>query len=266
MHFPLRNIRHQIFVERNWINTTGHYFHSSANFCPRSSFSSSKYRAVFVISYRTLQVFNPVGNFCALIFRFAHFFVVNGGFAYSQLESDNYFFVFINFTLGSLKSKLVWDYGWRPMFPAVIAVVVCTFIIVLWNTSYSFLTLESITRIGLSSISYAGFLSVWLVQHPLPLIWLTNFIYFSKFHADLLYNRFGLISTHCYFLGTYFKTQQSSVIFDVSFAATVEFMRPRYSIHCYVRSRFWVFVSCLRHFIYSYWSVVLCLKLQSQTS
>ena len=67
MHFPLQNIRHQIFVERNWINTTGHYFHSSANFCPRSSFSSSKYSAVFVISYRTLQVFNPVGNFCALI-------------------------------------------------------------------------------------------------------------------------------------------------------------------------------------------------------
>ena len=191
MHFPLRNIRHQIFVERNWINTTGHYFHSSANFCPRSSFSSSKYRAVFVISYRTLQVFNPVGNFCALIFRFAHFFVVNGGFAYSQLESDNYFFVFINFTLGSLKSKLVWDYGWRPMFPAVIAVVVCTFIIVLWNTSYSFLTLESITRIGLSSISYAGFLSVWLVQHPLPLIWLTNFYLFSQ-NFTLIYYIIGL--------------------------------------------------------------------------
>ena len=101
------------------------------------------------------------------------------------------FFVFINFTLGSLKSKLVWDYGWRPMFPAVIAVVVCTFIIVLWNTSYSFLTLESITRIGLSSISYAGFLSVWLVQHPLPLIWLTNFYLFSQ-NFTLIYSIIGL--------------------------------------------------------------------------
>jgi len=180
MHFPLRNIRHQIFVERNWINTTGHYFYSSANFCPSSSFSSSKYRTVNVISYRTLQSLNPVGNYCAFIFRFAQFFVGKGGFALSQLESDSYYFVFINLTLGSLKSKLVWDYCWRPMFPAVIAVDVCNFIVVLWNTSYSLLTLESITRIGLSSISYAGFLSVWLVQHPLPLIWLTNLIYFLK--------------------------------------------------------------------------------------
>ena len=93
MYFPLRNIRHQIFVERKWINTTGHYFYISANFCPSSSFPSSKYRTVNVISYRTLQSLNHVGNYCALIFRFAQFFVVNGGFAFSQLESNSYFFL-----------------------------------------------------------------------------------------------------------------------------------------------------------------------------
>ena len=91
MHFPLRNIRHQIFVGRNWINTTGHYFYISANFCPSSSFSSSKYRTVNVISYRTLQFFHAVGNCYALIFRFAQFFVGKGGFALSQLESDSYY-------------------------------------------------------------------------------------------------------------------------------------------------------------------------------
>ena len=67
----------------------------------------SKYRTVNVISYRMLQSLYPVGNYCAFIFRFAQFFVGKGGFALSQLESDSYYFVFINLMLGSLKSKLV---------------------------------------------------------------------------------------------------------------------------------------------------------------
>ena len=35
----------------------------------------------------------------------------------SQLETNSYYFVLINLMLGSLKSKLVWDYDWGPTCP-----------------------------------------------------------------------------------------------------------------------------------------------------
>ena len=235
MHFPLRNIRHQIFVERNWINTTGHYFYSSANFCPSSSFSSSKYRTVNVFSYRTLQYFNPVGNYCALIFRFAQFFVGKIGFSYSQLQSNSYFFVFINLTLGSLKSKLIWDYGWRPTFPAFIVVVVCIFIIVLWSTSYLSFTLESINLTGISPITYAGFYVSLASSAPIA----TNFLFiFSKFLADLLWKGLDQHSL-LHFGNIYCKTQPSSLIFMMYPSQLLcNYAAGSLLIHCNVRSRF----------------------------
>ena len=148
------------------------------------------------------------------------------------------FFVFINLTLGSLKSKLIWDYGWCPTFPAFIVVVVCNFIIVLWSTSYLSFTQERINLTGISPITYAGFYVSLASSAPIATNLIGQFLFiFSKFHADLLWN--GLHQHSLLLFGNiYCKTQQSSLIFVMYPSQLLCNYAASLLIHCNVRSRF----------------------------